>query len=1115
MCALLASPRRPRALELAAILAMVWQGVAWCQPVTLESHAAIYDPVSKRMIVFGGLAEGQPTDSTWQLTLGRSPAWSTLVTAGPLPSARFGHSAVYDPVRHRMIIFGGQVGKQALDDVWTLSLSDPPTWDSLVTSGPKPQARVYHTAIYDPLRDRVVIYGGGDPNSGLEDVWCLSLAPPTPQWEQPPISRPLPPPRLGHSAIYDPVRDRMIVFGGTSWTPNDTWALSFGDTSVWRELVPPWPTQLVRYGHAALYDSLRDRMIVCGGYSSDPYRSDVWELTFADTSWSPILNMGNSGSRRRFLTAVLDIAYDRAVIFGGNRDDSLQTWAFSLRSAMEWSPLRPVIRVSGEIELKTVTVGDTVSALLQISNGGLEPLQVTGFLLPKTSTGDSAGLRVGPPAPFELAWNESVVETLVLAARAPLQAQDSIVILCNDRLEPRRQVILKSNVLKLEFDVRVLGEPREVPLGKPIVVVVTPRRDVHVERGTLFFRAARGGGAFDAEMLTVLAQDLIAAIPAQKVTEYGIEYYVWVENSDSTARQPPPTAPDSVFTQAVAPPDTMYAVPRPTPGSDFLANRDIEVEIVLPEGAIFESGMIHFRRGGESGFESDSLAPHGFLGRPVGFIPARAVGPRGVEYRIEVMTLRDTLHYPDDAGGFDTVRTKVQDLAEEHTRSGGRYRILSVPLDFGSDFAGSLDALLTDQLGTYDPVRWRSFVYDPVSESNIEFSAAEASRFRPEPGRAFWLISREPHRIDTKPLSGYSTTTRRERAIPLAPGWNQFGNPFDFPVAWADVRRDSLMVGDPVAFDPSLGDYRDSVLILEPFEGYFVKAAGPATLWVPPREASRLPTRGTAAAGTSTPATQVPEGTWSLQLRALTPVAVDGSNVLGLHTDAVDGFDLLDQPEPPPPPGSWVQAAFVHADWGEWSGPYRRDLRSQGAEGQTWEIEVRSSTAGEPVTLEISGLQPSPVFTIRLHDRERNIPIDPLTSENGGIVLRHVIVSSGSRPYRLDIVAGTPEYVETHTASAAEIPARLVLDPPTPNPFQWASLVRFGLPRAGRVDVEVFNVQGQRVATPLRHAPFEAGPHSVVWDGRTDEGGPAPAGFYIVRVRAGGESRVGRALLIR
>ncbi len=90
--------------------------------------------------------------------------------------ARDRHTAVYDPVRDRMVVFGGCSGPY-LNDVWALSLAGTPAWTQLSPSGSTPPvARYSHTAIYDPVRDRMVVFGGssGSGRSSLaNDVWAL------------------------------------------------------------------------------------------------------------------------------------------------------------------------------------------------------------------------------------------------------------------------------------------------------------------------------------------------------------------------------------------------------------------------------------------------------------------------------------------------------------------------------------------------------------------------------------------------------------------------------------------------------------------------------------------------------------------------------------------------------------------------------------------------------------------------------------------------------------------------------------------------------------------------------------------------------------------------------
>ena len=98
-----------------------------------------------------------------------------------------------------------------------------------------------------------------------------------------------------------------------------------------------------------------------------------------------------------------------------------------------------------------------------------------------------------------------------------------------------------------------------------------------------------------------------------------------------------------------------------------------------------------------------------------------------------------------------------------------------------------------------------------------------------------------------------------------------------------------------------------------------------------------------------------------------------------------------------------------------------------------------------------------------------------------------------ARPYRFTLLAGTAAWVAGQGSTLVEIPRRLTLDPCSPNPARAGSAlrIRFGLPQEARVRLEVFNVAGQRVATSLDDAPFEAGFHAVFWDGRVGGKGAA------------------------
>ena len=86
------------------------------------------------------------------------------------------------------------------------------------------------------------------------------------------------------------------------------------------------------------------------------------------------------------------------------------------------------------------------------------------------------------------------------------------------------------------------------------------------------------------------------------------------------------------------------------------------------------------------------------------------------------------------------------------------------------------------------------------------------------------------------------------------------------------------------------------------------------------------------------------------------------------------------------------------------------------------------------------------------------------------------------------------------------------LAPPAPDPVRAgaATRLRFELPRAARVTLEVFSLQGQRIAT-LLDGDRPAGRHEVAFM-------PEPAraaGVYFVRLRAGSASLARRVLVLR
>lgn len=316
----------------------VWSelSVSGSVPAGRSLFAAIYDPLRDRVLVFGGWDGSSILGDVWALSLSGVPAWDVLTPGGPGPSGRFGHTAVYDPLRDRMLVFGGSDGAANLDDVWELPLATN-QWNPIDPGSSTPGVRQRHAAIYDPARDRMLIFGGSD-GTFRHDTWSLELSG-VPEWSEVDTSGTRPSPRASAGMVFDPALDRIVLFGGDDGgARSDVWTLSLRGTSAWTPLVPPGAAPPARGGHSMVYDPARHRILISGGANSPWFLTDTWALGLSPgDAWNEIA----MPSLRRAHNAVLDAPRDRMLVFAG--DDGItyldDLWALSLGGVPAWSPL--------------------------------------------------------------------------------------------------------------------------------------------------------------------------------------------------------------------------------------------------------------------------------------------------------------------------------------------------------------------------------------------------------------------------------------------------------------------------------------------------------------------------------------------------------------------------------------------------------------------------------------------------------------------------------------------------------------------------------------------------------------------------------------------------------
>jgi hypothetical protein len=83
-----------------------------------------------------------------------------------------------------------------------------------------------------------------------------------------------------------------------------------------------------------------------------------------------------------------------------------------------------------------------------------------------------------------------------------------------------------------------------------------------------------------------------------------------------------------------------------------------------------------------------------------------------------------------------------------------------------------------------------------------------------------------------------------------------------------------------------------------------------------------------------------------------------------------------------------------------------------------------------------------------------------------------------------------------------------------PNPFNPETTIRFSLPASGLATVEIFNIKGQKVRT-LMHEPKNPGSHSLIWNGKNDQGKSCSSGVYFCRIQQAQQSRTIKMALLK
>ncbi len=134
-----------------------------------------------------------------------------------------------------------------------------------------------------------------------------------------------------------------------------------------------------------------------------------------------------------------------------------------------------------------------------------------------------------------------------------------------------------------------------------------------------------------------------------------------------------------------------------------------------------------------------------------------------------------------------------------------------------------------------------------------------------------------------------------------------------------------------------------------------------------------------------------------------------------------------------------------------------------------------------------------------------------LTDGLGGRIVNNVVLNNTGS---MKITNASVKSLVLRLVDGVAVPKEFALSQNYPNPFNPTTRFNVDVPKTTNVDVIVYNILGQKVAT-LMTGQQSAGYHTVEWDGRDAHGLVVPSGMYFVRMSADQFSSVRKAMMLK
>ena len=274
--------------------------------------AMTYDPVSGKIIAFGGFDGTSYLNDTWSFD---GTSWTQLVTQSA-PPARTAAQMTYDSVTQKVVLFGGYDGTNYLGDTWL--------WDGSALQWTQATPKHNPPAVTGPMlfpdpNGRADLFGGFDGQFYQLTMWQWNGS----DWTQL-FPETVPYARASAAVATNTSTGQVVMFGGLAdVNPNNTWTY---DGTTWT-LQSPAVQPLLVYAASAAFDPSLQGVVLFGGGSGGVDQNTTWLWDQVGATWTQ-LSIAHSPPAREGAGMSYDAALHRVILFGGQDNNGYfnDTW---------------------------------------------------------------------------------------------------------------------------------------------------------------------------------------------------------------------------------------------------------------------------------------------------------------------------------------------------------------------------------------------------------------------------------------------------------------------------------------------------------------------------------------------------------------------------------------------------------------------------------------------------------------------------------------------------------------------------------------------------------------------------------------------------------------------